>query len=97
MALKSTPNQQGPAVANTAAGADCERVNTILDQIIVGQDPTLEDEEYFVSHAEDCSPCFDSLDKQRVFVDFVNQYVGRKGVPAGLSANIMARVQSEKV
>lgn len=98
MALKSTPNQQGPAAANpAAAGADCERVNTILDQIIVGQDPTIEDEEYFVSHAEDCSPCFDSLDKQRVFIDFVNQYVGRKGVPAGLTANIMARVQAEKV
>ncbi|UYZ58874.1 hypothetical protein [Hymenobacter latericus] len=96
MATKSTPNQLGAAAA-TATGADCERVNTILDQIIVGQEPNVEDEEYFVNHAEDCSPCFDSIDKQRVFVDFLNQYVGRKGVPAGLSANILARVQSEKV
>ncbi|KUG06446.1 hypothetical protein [Solirubrum puertoriconensis] len=96
MATKSTPNQQG-AAATTAVGADCERVNTILDQIIVGQEPNVEDEEYFVNHAEDCSPCFDSIDKQRIFVDFLNQYVGRKGVPTGLSDNILARVQSEKV
>lgn len=97
MASKSTPNQKGPEATPLAQGADCERVNTILDQLIVGHEPSVEDEDYFVSHAEDCSPCFDSLDKQRVFVDFLNQYVGRKGVPVGLSANIMARVQAEKV
>jgi hypothetical protein len=95
MSTKSTPNQNGPA-ATPVTGADCERVNTILDQIIVGQAPSVEDEEYFVHHAEDCSPCFDSIDKQRIFVDFLNQYVGRKGVPAELSANILARVQAEK-
>ncbi|MBC6990894.1 MULTISPECIES: hypothetical protein [Hymenobacter] len=87
----TTTNQQ----AVDTNGPDCERVNTILDQIIVGQDPTLEDEEYFVNHAEDCSPCFDSLDKQRVFVDFINQRIGRKGAPESLSQNILARVQTE--
>lgn len=76
-------------------GPDCERVNTILDQIIVGQEPTAEDEEYFVNHAEDCSPCFDSIDKQRIFVDFLAQHVGRKGAPASLSTSILARVQAE--
>ncbi|KAA9338692.1 hypothetical protein F0P96_07680 [Hymenobacter busanensis] len=96
MAAKSTPNQLGAPATTTAQGPDCERVNTILDQLIVGNEPSVEDEDYFVNHAEDCSPCFDSLDKQRIFVDFVNQYVGRKGVPSELSSKIMARVQAEK-
>lgn len=78
-----------------ATGPDCERVNTILDQIIVGQDPNEEDEQYFINHAEDCSPCFDSIDKQHIFVDFLNEKVGRKGAPASLPQTIMARVQAE--
>ncbi|QNP53852.1 hypothetical protein [Hymenobacter qilianensis] len=86
----TAPNQQ---VA--ASGPDCERVNTILDQIIVGQDPNEEDEEYFIHHAEDCSPCFDSIDKQQVFVGFLNEKVGRKGAPSSLPHTIMARVQAE--
>ncbi|NVO83798.1 hypothetical protein [Hymenobacter terrestris] len=76
-------------------GPDCDRVNTILDQIIVGQDPSAEDEDYFVSHAEDCSPCFDSLEKQQVFIDFLTEKVVRKGAPAALSQRILAQLQRE--
>lgn len=76
-----------------ATGPDCERVTTILDQIIVGQAPSEEDEEYFVHHANDCSPCFDSIDKQRVFIGFLTQYVGRKGAPTSLPETIMKRLQ----
>ncbi len=86
----TAPNQQA-----AATGPDCERVNTILDQIIVGQDPNEEDEEYFIHHAHDCSPCFDSIDKQHVFVDFLNEKVARKGAPASLPQTIMARLQAE--
>jgi len=88
----TSTNQQA---ASQVEGADCERVNTILDQIIVGQEPSVEDEEYFVNHAEDCSPCFDSIDKQQIFIDFLSQHVGRKGVPTSLSQTILARVQAE--
>ncbi|MFD2787736.1 hypothetical protein [Hymenobacter rubripertinctus] len=84
-------NQNGTSLD----GPDCERVNTILDQIIVGQDPTAEDEDYFINHAEDCSPCFDSLDKQNVFIGFLAQHVGRKGAPAKLSQTILAKLQTE--
>ncbi|SES86027.1 hypothetical protein [Hymenobacter actinosclerus] len=83
------------ATAAFTDGPDCERVNTILDQIIVGQDPSAEDEDYFVNHAEDCSPCFDSLEKQQIFIDFLGQHVGRKGAPAALSQRILAKVQGE--
>ena len=74
---------------------DCDRVNTILDQIIVGQEPSTEDENYFISHAEDCSPCFDSIEKQQIFIDFLSHHVGRKGAPAALSQRILAKVQAE--
>ena len=84
-------NQRGAATT----GPDCERVNTILDQLIVGQDPTAEDEDYFINHAEDCSPCFDSIEKQNIFIDFLAQHVGRKGAPAKLSQTILAKVQAE--
>ncbi|WP_345116559.1 hypothetical protein [Hymenobacter algoricola] len=87
----TSTNQNAPS----PEGADCERVNTILDQIIVGQEPSAEDESYFASHAEDCSPCFDSIDKQRIFVDFLSQKVGRKGAPAALPQTILARLQAE--
>lgn len=83
------------AAATSNDGPDCDRVNTILDQIIVGQNPSAEDEDYFVNHAEDCSPCFDSLEKQQIFIDFLAQKVGRKGAPAALSQRILAQLQRE--
>ncbi|RSK35170.1 hypothetical protein [Hymenobacter metallilatus] len=85
-------NQSGAPVTS---GPDCERVNTILDQIIVGQDPTAEDADYFVNHAEDCSPCFDSLEKQHIFIDFLGEHLGRKKAPVALSNSILARLQGE--
>ena len=90
-ATSTTPTNQTAAVT----GPDCERVTTILDQIIVGQAPSEEDEDYFINHAEDCSPCFDSIDKQRIFVGFLSQYVSRKGAPNALPASIMARLKTE--
>ncbi|MCA8831750.1 hypothetical protein [Hymenobacter pini] len=86
-------NQSGAPAASS--GPDCERVNTILDQIIVGQEPTAEDAEYFVDNAKDCSPCFDSIEKQHIFIDFVNEHLGRKSAPATLSDSILAKLQRE--
>ncbi|MCC2548297.1 hypothetical protein LJY25_17745 [Hymenobacter sp. BT175] len=91
-ATSTTKTNESEAPAN---GADCERVNTILDQLIVGTAPSAEDEDYIISHADDCSPCFDSIDKQRIFVGFLTEHVGRKGVPTSLSQTILARVQAE--
>lgn len=85
-------NQSGAPVAS---GPDCERVNTILDQIIVGQEPTAEDADYFIDNAQDCSPCFDSIEKQHIFVDFVSEHLGRKRAPASLSNSILAKLQGE--
>ncbi|UOR05335.1 hypothetical protein MUN82_20690 [Hymenobacter aerilatus] len=95
--MKPTATPLPSAQATAPDGLDCERVNTILDQIIVGNDPSVEDEEYFISHAEDCSPCFDSIEKQHIFVDFLAQHVGRKGAPSSLPETIMNRLQAKMV
>ena len=74
---------------------DCERVNTVLDQFIEGQPVTAEDEDYLFHHATDCSPCFDDIKKQHVFIGFLNQRVSRQPIPATLHAAILARVGAE--
>ncbi len=76
-------------------GPDCERVNTVLDQLIEGQPVTMEDEDYLYDHATDCSPCFDDLKKQQVFIGFLNQRVSRRPIPASLHDAILARVSGE--
>lgn len=88
---KQTNQSEAPATS----GTDCERVNTILDQIIVGHEPTAEDTEYFIHHGEDCSPCFDSIEKQQIFIGFLGQHVGRRQAPQALSNSILARLQTE--
>jgi hypothetical protein len=76
-------------------GADCDRVNTVLDQLIEGQHVTTEDEDYLYDHATDCSPCFKDIQKQHVFIDFLNQRVSRRPIPASLHEAILARVSAE--
>ncbi len=95
--MKSTPtptNVPAPAMQNET---DCERINTVLDQIVEGHTPTAEDEDYLIHHADDCSPCFDDIKKQRVFIDFLGQRLARKTTPGHLPHAIMARVQAELV
>lgn len=85
-------NTSAPIATAVDNGPDCERVNTVLDQLIEGQPVTAEDEDYLYDHATDCSPCFDNLDKQKVFIGFLNQRVTRKPIPTSLHDAILARV-----
>jgi hypothetical protein len=91
----TSTNASAPVAPNPDNGPDCERVNTVLDQIIEGKSVAAEDEDYLYDHASDCSPCFDSLEKQQVFVNFLNQRVARKPIPASLHQAILARVGAE--
>ncbi len=84
-----------PIAVSSVNGPDCERVNTVLDHLIEGQPVTAEDEDYLYDHATDCSPCFDDLEKQRVFIGFLNQRVSRRPIPTTLRDAIMARVRVE--
>lgn len=94
--MKSTPttstNVSAPVVDS---GPDCERVNTVLDQLAEGHATTAEDEDYLIHHADDCSPCFDDIKKQRIFIDFLGQRLTRKTSPNHLPQAIMARLQAE--
>jgi hypothetical protein len=88
----TTTKSSDPAIAPPNDGPDCERVNTVLDQLIEGHAVAEADEDYLYDHATDCSPCFDSIEKQRVFVNFLNQRVARKPIPTSLHAAILARI-----
>ncbi|WP_201985360.1 hypothetical protein [Hymenobacter rubidus] len=88
----TTTNTSAPITTIADNGPDCERVNTVLDQFIEGQPVTAEDEEYLYDHASDCSPCFDDIKKQHVFINFLNQRVSRRPIPATLHEAILARV-----
>ena len=87
-------NTSAPAVL-PHGGTDCERVNTVLEQIAEGQPVTVEDEDYLYDHGTDCSPCFDGIKKQHVFIGFLNARLSRKTSPNDLPQTIMARVHAE--
>jgi len=84
-----------PIATATDNGPDCERVNTVLDQLIEGQPVTAEDEDYLYNHGTDCSPCFDDIKKQHIFIGFLKQGVSRRPTPARLQEVILARVGAE--
>ena len=91
----TTTNTSAPVAPASDNGPDCDRVNTVLDQLIDGQPVTAEDEDYLYDHATDCSPCFDDIKKQQFFVGFLNQRVSRRPIPVSLHEAIMARVSAE--
>ena len=88
-------NTSAPVAPASDNGPDCDRVNTVLDQLIDGQPVTAEDEDYLYDHATDCSPCFDDIKKQQFFVGFLNERVSRRPIPVSLHEAIMARVSAE--
>ncbi|HEX8505665.1 MAG TPA: hypothetical protein VF630_09870 [Hymenobacter sp.] len=88
-------NMSAPVATISDNGPDCERVNTVLDQLIEGQPVTMEDEDYLYDHATDCSPCFDDIKKQQLFIGFLNQRVSRRSSPSTLQQAILARVGAE--
>jgi hypothetical protein len=93
-AATTTTNTSTPIAVSSDNGPDCERVNTVLDQLIEGQPVTAEEEDFLYDHGTDCSPCFDDLNKQHIFIDFLNQRVSRRPTPASLPQAIMARVSA---
>lgn len=88
-------NTSAPVATSPVDGPDCERVNTVLDQLIQGKSVTAEEEDFLYDHGTDCSPCFDDITKQRIFISFINERVSRRPLPARLPAAILARVHAE--
>ncbi|WP_035567371.1 hypothetical protein [Hymenobacter sp. IS2118] len=88
-------NTSAPVAIVSDNGPDCDRVNTVLDQLIEGQPVTAEDEDYLYNHADDCSPCFEDIAKQRIFIGFLKEGLVRRSSPASLQQSILARVGAE--
>jgi sigma54-dependent transcription regulator len=88
-------NTSAPVAPVPDNSSDCERVNTVLDQLIEGHSVTAEEEDYLYHHGTDCSPCFDDIKKQHIFIGFLNQRVSRRPIPARLPEAILARVNAE--
>ena len=93
-ATATTTNFSAPLAA-TSNEADCDRVNIVLDQLLEGRVLEEDDADYLIHHADDCSPCFDDIKKQVVFVNFLKQKVDRKAAPMALPHAIMARLHAE--
>ncbi|OGX86217.1 hypothetical protein BEN47_01270 [Hymenobacter lapidarius] len=91
----TSTNTSAPVAIAPDNGPDCERVNTVLDQLIEGQPVTAEDEDYLYDHASDCSPCFDDIKKQQIFIGFLNQRVSRRPSPLSLHDSILAHVGAQ--
>ena len=94
-ATATTTNLSAPLAAVLDNGTDCERVNIVLDQLLEGRVLEEEDADYLISHADDCSPCFDDIKKQQVFVSFLKQKVNRVAAPSTCKHAIMARLHAE--
>ena len=74
------------------AQPDCERVNDLVDQLADGTPLTATDEDFLYHHRSDCSPCFDDIKKQHIFVEFLTTQVGRRQSPVNMHSDIMAQV-----
>ena len=94
-AALTTTNLSAPLVAPLAATPDCERVNIVLDQLLEGRSLSEEDEGYLLNFGEDCSPCFDNMERQTAFVSFLKQKVVRYKAPQSLPQSIMSRLRAE--
>ena len=96
--MKATATTTNPSASLADVldnGADCERVNIVLDQLLEGRVLEEEDADYLINHADDCSPCFDDIKKQQVFISFLKQKVNRKPAPSTCKHAIMARLHAE--
>ncbi len=78
----------------TIPEADCEKVATVLDKFESGSAST-EEVDYLIDHAQDCSPCFQSIEKQRLFIGFLQGHVHSKGVPEALATAIRETIARE--
>lgn len=92
MGTTITEEMMGGSASEESHEPDCDKVVGVFEKWLEGK-ATLEDEEYLAEIASDCSPCFESIEKQRLFVDFLNQSLHRQGVPASLVDSIKLKIQ----
>lgn len=70
---------------------DCEKVKGVFEKWLEGA-ATKEDEDFLAEQSDECSPCFESVDKQRVFVQFLQASLRQPGTPASLADTIKSKI-----
>lgn len=85
-----------PLGATHAFEIDCDKVATVLDRVETG-DASPAEVDYLIDHVQDCSPCFSSIDQQRLFIAFVQGNLRPYSVPASLMTAIRASIAQESV
>jgi anti-sigma factor RsiW len=72
--------------------AECEKVVYLLDVIIDGE-ASSEEQAYFNQHIEECMPCFENHQKQKLLKGLVSGHLKRVIVPESLAVSIKAQIQ----
>ena len=88
MGTTNTIERKDVATSST----DCDKVISILE-LIIDEEASDEDRNYFFKHIEACSSCFDTHNHHKMLKDFLQRNVKRKDVPANLIASIKNIVQ----
>jgi hypothetical protein len=91
MATHMTDELKSDASTEESHELDCEKVVGVFEKWLQGN-ATKEDEQYLAANADECSPCFESIDQQQVFVKFLNEALRRPGTPASLVETIKSKI-----
>lgn len=71
---------------------ECEKVAYLLDLIVDGE-ASSDELTYFNHHIEECVPCFESHQKQKLLKGLVSGHLKRVIVPQSLAHAIKAKIQ----
>ena len=72
---------------------DCEKVKGVFEKWLEGA-ATKEDEAFLAEQADECSPCFESIEKQQEFITFLKSALRRPGTPADLVNSIKSKIHT---
>ena len=72
--------------------SECDKIAYLLDLMIDGEAST-DEQSYFNTHIEECIPCFESHQKQKLLKGLVSGHLKRVIVPESLALSIKARIQ----
>lgn len=90
MESKFTEAQQ--KISEDGHESECDKVAHMLDLMIDGE-ASIEEQSYFNTHIEECVPCFESHQKQKLLKGLVSGHLKRVIVPESLALSIKARIQ----
>ncbi len=72
--------------------SECDKIALLLDLMIDGE-ATSDEQSYFNTHIEECVPCFESHQKQKLLKGLVSGHLKRIIVPESLALSIKAKIQ----